>query len=189
MALQVGELFASFTVDTSGIERALALVDARTAQVLDSQRGQALAAAWMEGMTQGIDAMGPGLAAALGRAAEAGAAAAGAALSPAAGAEIGSRFGLGIASGVEQAAARIARTAAAALGSALPQAAAIGEMQAGAGLRAAQGADAGETAYSVARAVSSALSGLSVQMDGVTVGNLVSETVSRNIAAEAGMRS
>ena len=149
MALQVGELFARFTVDVSGAEAALEQMERRArqlredllapqlaalgeqaaealAQTLDAETGDGITETLLAGMTAGVHAGGPALRNALDGLARDCLREAGAALSAGAGRRIGTQFGQGMGQGiagarsaVSSAAARLGNEAASALRQAL----------------------------------------------------------------------
>ena len=219
MALQAGELFASFAVDTSGIEKALDRIEQRAAQagedllgpriaalgetaaaalesVLGADRGREIAGTLLEGMRGGVDNAAPALYAAMRSVGNAAAISAEESLSSGVGREIGSRFGMGMADGLMSAQAAVSRAAAGLAAEALRQATPAAVRQSASGGSAAANAagslrtdGAGyESASFLARAVASALSGVTVQMDGAAVGSLVAPAVSRSIARDAAAR-
>ena len=121
MALEAGELFASFHVDISGVDRELAGIEKRFEKL-----GQESVSSLGTGLQLGAALAQAGVSGALAALGNAGAAAAGRALSSAVGASIGRGFGQGLAQGIRAsqseagaAAARLGQTAAAALRRAL----------------------------------------------------------------------
>ena len=121
MALEAGELFASFHVDISGVDRELAGIEKRFEKL-----GQESVSSLGTGLQLGAALAQAGVSGALAALGNAGAAAAGRALSSAVGASIGRGFGQGLAQGIRAsqseagaAAASLGQTAAAALRRAL----------------------------------------------------------------------
>ena len=217
MALQAGELYASFAVDTSGVEKALDRIEQRAARMgedllapriaamgevaaaavesaLGAERGKSMAETLAEGLRGGIEGAASGLYAAARNAGNAAVLGVSEILSSGAGSEIGSRFGRSMADGIMSAQSAVSRAAASLAAEALRQAtpaaagqsAAEGNRGTAGGLRAGGGTY--ESASSLARAVASALSGVTVQMDGAAVGSLVAPAVSRSIARDAAAR-
>lgn len=121
MALEAGELFASFHVDISGVDRELAGIEKRFERL-----GQDSVSSLGTGMQLGAALARAGVSGAMAALGNAGATAAGRALSGAVGAGIGRAFGQGLAQGIRSgqneagaAAASLGQTAAEALRRAL----------------------------------------------------------------------
>lgn len=223
MALQVGELFASLTVDTGGAEQAMERVMALGRETADAlgrtlgldlgqeigagvaaglaagmspDAGQAIGSAFGQGVVQGIGAMRGSILAAASGVGEAAASALRGALdvhSPSGVTrEIGRYFDAGLLTGMQEgapaigrAAERIGALAADTLAQALPSAGGPRRAQAegtaeergtaSGSAATAQRAQGGEGSF--ARLVAAALSGVTVQLDGRTVGSLVAPAV------------
>ena len=190
MALQAGELFASFTIDTRDVDRAVQEIESKFDGLMKP------------GVTESI-------AASLQQAAERGMAAMGGVISAGSGHRLGAALGLGIAVGlgqqqgaVLQAAEAIGRAAADAMRSALQvtmplqgavnipaaQGGSMAEREIVQGGRAFPAENMDRQAAAYAKAVASALSGVRVQLDGNEVGSLVAPAVSRTIARSAAAR-
>ena len=172
MALQVGELFASLTVDTDGAEQAMERIRAM---------GEETAAAL--GRTLGGDAGQ--------RIAEELAAGVAAELSAGTGVGIGGAFGEGIAQGIRSmrgsvlaAASGLAAEAGRVLEQAMPSGAPMKGTSGGYAAGSAPEASARQTGNEGAFAwmVAQALEGVSVRLDGKAVGSLVAPAVGQAIA-------
>ena len=206
MALQVGELLASLTVDTGGVEQAMRIVEElgvnageTLRQALGMEAGESVTAALMAGMENGVRAGQPGLTAAMAQAGAAAVRAAEARLSGAAGEAIGSRFVQGIIEGIAagrsgiEKAADMGRLTEGLLSQAMPAGRSAAAKADGAARESAaetdgQRARTGESEAAFARMVASALEGVSVRLDGAAVGSLVAPAVSRSIAENAAAR-
>ena len=217
MALQVGELFASFEMDISGAQAALQRIETQWQALgntlaapglealgeralagltgwMNEKQGAAAAEALASGLEQGARAGQGGAASALRALALACLESAAGTLSPAAGSRIGGLFIQGMAAGMEGMRDRMmaaAGTVGEAAAAALRQAVSLPAGRTAGQLTAESGSrmtDGRDNAAVYAGAVAAALRGMTVQMDGQAVGMLVTPTVSRNIAMDAALR-
>ncbi len=174
---------ALFTAMGIGSVRALT-------QHLNGTAGEETGKDLMSGLEKGIRNSQGSFVISLQAAAEAGARAAAQVLSPAVGLQIGSDFGRGIADGIVQMQSAVQQAAEQLYSvlSGIKTSTAMYKPAMDYGNTYTMGHNVMQDANTYARAVAKALNGISIQMDGQRVGNLVTPTVSRNIAFEAAMR-